>query len=156
MPNGAATADTDEPKFQWLLFPHGTAERHVADATVHLAVVRQTQAADQAESGLSIPDAWLLLFRSGSPTSEAALQFVESRLHAFNDTHVDRVSRRLKLTTQTTPVKIELDLMKLVPESEWIAFSHRVIQHGRRICGARSPRCGDCTIGRWCPSRFKV
>lgn len=72
------------------------------------------------------------------------------------DTHVDRVSHRLKLTKQSAPVKIETDLMRLVPEDEWIDFSHRVIWHGRRVCVARSPRCGACTLGEWCPSKGKV
>jgi endonuclease-3 len=72
------------------------------------------------------------------------------------DTHVDRVSHRLKLTNQKAPEKIEIDLMRLVPETGWIDFSHRVIWHGRKICSARSPKCGECTLGRWCPSRYKV
>jgi endonuclease-3 len=72
------------------------------------------------------------------------------------DTHVDRVSHRLKLTKQSAPEKIEKDLMRLVPESEWIDFSHRVIWHGRRICAARSPKCGICPLGDWCPSKGKV
>ena len=72
------------------------------------------------------------------------------------DTHVDRVSRRLKLTRQKTPEKIERDLMRLVPQEEWIDFSHRLIWHGRRICSARSPKCGDCPLGSWCPSKGKI
>lgn len=72
------------------------------------------------------------------------------------DTHVDRVSHRLKLTKQSAPVKIEADLMRLVPQEEWIDFSHRVIWHGRRICAARSPKCGACSLGDWCPSKGKV
>ena len=72
------------------------------------------------------------------------------------DTHVDRVSHRLKLTKQKAPEKIELDLMRLIPDREWIDFSHRVIWHGRRICVARSPKCGECALARWCPSKGKV
>jgi endonuclease-3 len=72
------------------------------------------------------------------------------------DTHVDRLSHRLKLTREKTPEKIERDLMKLVPENEWIDFSHRLIWHGRLVCAARSPRCGACSLGRWCPSKDKV
>jgi len=72
------------------------------------------------------------------------------------DTHVDRVSRRLKLTRQKTPEKIERDLMRLVPPEEWIDFSHRVIWHGRRICAARRPKCAECPIGSWCPSKGKI
>ena len=72
------------------------------------------------------------------------------------DTHVDRLSRRLKLTREKTPEKIERDLMRLVPQEEWINFSHRLIWHGRRVCAARSPRCDACSLGRWCPSKGKV
>jgi len=72
------------------------------------------------------------------------------------DTHVERLSLRLKLTKEKTPAKIERDLMRLVPEKDWIAFSHMLIWHGRRVCSARSPRCDACSLGRWCPSKGKV
>ena len=72
------------------------------------------------------------------------------------DTHVQRLSRRLRLTKEKEPVKIERDLMKLVPEKDWIAFSHMLIWHGRRVCTARSPNCDACSIARWCPSKGRV
>ncbi|MGO8691619.1 MAG: endonuclease III [Thermoguttaceae bacterium] len=62
------------------------------------------------------------------------------------DTHVARVSRRLGLTRQKDPVKIEQDLMAVVPRREWVAFSHRMIQHGRRWCVARNPKCEACPL----------
>ena len=68
------------------------------------------------------------------------------------DTHVARLSGRLKLSAQKNPEKIEADLMKLLPQEEWIGFAHRLIFHGRRVCPARKPRCPECTIGRFCPS----
>jgi len=67
------------------------------------------------------------------------------------DTHVARVSRRLGLSAQRDPVKIEQDLMQLVPNSEWVAFSHRMIHHGRRLCAARNPKCDDCPLRPFCP-----
>lgn len=67
------------------------------------------------------------------------------------DTHVTRVSRRLGLTNQKDPVKIEQDLMQLVPETEWVALSHRMIQHGRQICSARKPACPKCPLRAICP-----
>lgn len=67
------------------------------------------------------------------------------------DTHVTRISRRLGLTTATDPVKIEKDLMALLPKREWVAFSHRVIHHGRRVCKARKPNCDACCLAKWCP-----
>ena len=68
------------------------------------------------------------------------------------DTHVHRISRRLKLTRQDDPKKIEQDLMKLLPVKEWIDFSHRVIWHGRKTCDARKPKCGECALASCCPS----
>jgi len=72
------------------------------------------------------------------------------------DTHVHRISRRLQLTREDDPKKIERDLMKLLPVEEWINFSHRVIWHGRRICSARRPKCGECPIATECPSAGKI
>jgi len=67
------------------------------------------------------------------------------------DTHVTRISRRLGLTAQKDPAKIEQDLMQLVPKTEWVAFSHRMIHHGRRLCTARKPQCDDCPLRPFCP-----
>lgn len=67
------------------------------------------------------------------------------------DTHVGRLSRRLGLTDQTDPVKVERDLMDIVPQKEWIDFSHRMIHHGRQICGARRPLCDKCSMNKFCP-----
>jgi len=67
------------------------------------------------------------------------------------DTHVGRVSRRLGLTPQKDPVKIERELMEMIPQKDWVAFSHRMIQHGRRVCRARKPACDDCPFRSYCP-----
>jgi len=67
------------------------------------------------------------------------------------DTHVARVSRRLGLSRQKDPAKIEEDLKALVPKSQWVDFAHRVIQHGRRVCAARKPRCPVCPLESACP-----
>jgi endonuclease III len=67
------------------------------------------------------------------------------------DTHVARLSYRLGLTAQTDPVKIEQDLMAVVPKTERIDFSHRLIHHGRQICVARKPRCSVCPLADVCP-----
>ena len=72
------------------------------------------------------------------------------------DTHVLRISRRLELTAETTPEKVELDLQRVIPETKWIDFSHMIIQHGRQICVARTPRCLDCTLEKLCNSADKT
>jgi len=72
------------------------------------------------------------------------------------DTHVQRIAQRLQLTREDDPKKIEQDLMRLLPIEEWINFSHRLIWHGRRICTARKPKCGECPIAAECPSAGKI
>ncbi|MCB9557062.1 MAG: endonuclease III [Deltaproteobacteria bacterium] len=67
------------------------------------------------------------------------------------DTHVKRVARRLGLTAQSDPVRVERDLQALAPTSEWIALAHRLIWHGRRVCLARKPNCDSCSLARLCP-----
>jgi len=68
------------------------------------------------------------------------------------DTHVRRLSQRLGLTKQEDPVKIEQDLVRLVPREDWARFPHLLIWHGRRVCDARRPRCEDCVLNDLCPS----
>ena len=68
------------------------------------------------------------------------------------DTHIKRLSERLGLTTETTPEKIERDLMALTPREEWIVLSHLLVFHGRRVCNARKPNCTICVISHLCPS----
>ncbi|HVS38823.1 MAG TPA: endonuclease III [Gemmataceae bacterium] len=67
------------------------------------------------------------------------------------DTHVSRLSRRMGLTVHIDPVKIERDLMGLIPKKEWTMFGHRMIHHGRKVCHARSPRCDECGLAKLCP-----
>jgi endonuclease-3 len=71
------------------------------------------------------------------------------------DTHVTRVSARLGLTATDDAVKIEQDLMKLIPQKEWTNFSHRIIAHGRTICIARKPKCAQCALNELCPSALE-
>jgi len=68
------------------------------------------------------------------------------------DTHVGRLSRRLGLTVETDPVKVELELNRYIPAAERGAFSLRMIDHGRRVCLARRPRCEECVLNDFCPS----
>lgn len=72
------------------------------------------------------------------------------------DTHVQRVTKRLDLTKNTEPKKIEQDLMRVIPQERWILFSHQIIWHGRRVCQARRPRCIECNLERICYSKEKT
>ena len=72
------------------------------------------------------------------------------------DTHVQRVSRRLDLTKQTDPGKIEQDLIKIIPRDKWILFSHQIIHHGRARCQAREPKCAECLLDPLCYAKDKT
>jgi endonuclease-3 len=72
------------------------------------------------------------------------------------DTHVQRLAGRLDLSKNTDPKKIELDLMKIIPQEKWILFSHQLIWHGRRVCQARKPKCIECNLESLCYSKDKT
>jgi endonuclease III len=72
------------------------------------------------------------------------------------DTHVHRISRRLELTTNNEPQKIEQDLMRIIPRKKWILFSHQIIWHGRKLCIARKPKCIDCSLENLCHAADKT
>jgi endonuclease-3 len=72
------------------------------------------------------------------------------------DTHCQRLSRRLGLSTHDDPVKIERDLMEILPQDKWTDFGHELVYHGRRVCLARKPRCPQCKVKELCPSRQDV
>jgi len=72
------------------------------------------------------------------------------------DTHVQRISRRLDLTRETDPGKIEKDLIRIIPKEKWILFSHQIIHHGRALCIARNPRCAECRLEPLCYSKDKT
>ena len=67
------------------------------------------------------------------------------------DTHVGRISRRLGLTTEKDPVKVERDLIQRIAKPRWVDFSHRMIHHGRQLCAARTPQCDECPMASFCP-----
>jgi endonuclease-3 len=72
------------------------------------------------------------------------------------DTHVGRLSHRLGLTRHTDAVKIEHDLIKLVPREDWTLWAHLMIHHGRAVCTARKPACDECPVAQFCPSAYKL
>ena len=71
------------------------------------------------------------------------------------DTHVQRIAQRLDLSRNTDPVKIEQDLMRVIPEDKWVLFAHQVILHGRALCQARKPKCGECGLNELCYAKDK-
>jgi endonuclease-3 len=101
----------------------------------------------------SAMDALVILPGVGRKTANVILG------NAFNqndgvvvDTHVGRLAVRLGLTRETDPVKVEQALMRLFPRERWTMLSHLLIWHGRRVCDAKKPRCGECTLREICPS----
>ncbi|QQR75112.1 MAG: endonuclease III [Holophagales bacterium] len=109
-----------------------------------------------AEHGGAIPstmEALVALPGVGRKTANVVLGNAFGRSEGIVvDTHVQRLSGRLGLTREDDPVKIERDLMPLVPRADWTLWSHLLILHGRRVCNARKPRCGDCVLADLCPS----
>ena len=87
----------------------------------------------------------------GRKTANVVLGTAFGQPAIFVDTHVKRLANRLGLTIESNPDRIERDLQALLPAKEWTRFAHRMIHHGRRVCFARSPRCDDCPVARWCP-----
>jgi len=106
--------------------------------------------------GGNVPDTLeelVLLPGVGRKTANVVLgSWFKKNVGVVVDTHVTRLSRRLGLTKQETPEKIEQDLMKLVPNDRWTDFSHFLILHGRAICDAQRPKCEGCAINELCPS----
>jgi len=72
------------------------------------------------------------------------------------DTHIGRLARRFGWTTSEDPVKVEQDLMRIIPQQDWLDLSHMLIYHGRAICTSRKPNCAQCTLSTLCPSAFLV
>jgi endonuclease-3 len=112
------------------------------------------------EFGGRVPDRLEELLRLPGVARKTANVVVAERGEAQGivvDTHVRRLSQRLALTRKEDPVKIERDLMRLVPREHWNAFPHLLIWHGRRVCIARAPRCEVCVLNDLCPaSRLEV
>ena len=108
------------------------------------------------EHGGEVPDTMeelTALTGVGRKTANVVLQHGHDVVEGIVvDTHVQRISRRLGLTEEETPEKIERDLMDPVPEAEWRRFTHLCISHGRETCTARNPDCSDCPVEELCPS----
>lgn len=107
-----------------------------------------------AEHGGEVPnnlDALVVLPGVGRKTANVVLGNGFDIPGITVDTHVGRLSRRMKFTKHLDPVKIELDLMEIWPKKDWTLFSHRMIFHGRNVCNARKPDCANCVVSDLCP-----
>jgi endonuclease-3 len=108
------------------------------------------------QNGGEVPDTMEKLVKLpgvGRKTANVVLGNWFGRPAVTVDTHVKRLSGRLGLSSHTDPVKIEQDLMEVLPADLWTSFSHRLIRHGRQTCKARKPACRECGIASLCPSR---
>jgi endonuclease-3 len=118
--------------------------------------IRGTMSMLLQDYGGEVPERFEDLLRLPGVARKTANVVSAERGHAVGivvDTHVRRLSQRLGFTRQEDPVKIERDLVKLVPRPDWARFPHLLIWHGRRICDARRPRCEDCPLAAdLCPS----
>lgn len=107
-----------------------------------------------AEHGGEVPNDWaavLALPGVGRKTANVVLSNAFGMPAIAVDTHVGRLSRRLALSAETNPDKVERDLQGLFPQGEWVFLHHALILHGRRVCTARAPRCGECPLLPLCP-----
>jgi len=151
-PDAAALAGADPPELERLIHSTGF-YRNKARSLIAMA-----QSLMERHTG-KVPDSMeelVQLAGVGRKTANVILGTCFGRPAITVDTHVKRLSGRLGLTSHSDPVKIERDLMEAFPEADWTLTSHRLIWHGRQICKARKPACGECGIASICPSREPV
>ena len=117
--------------------------RNILAATRALVEEHQGSVPHDREALMALPGV-------GRKTANVVLANVHAIQAIAVDTHVFRVSRRLGLAHGNTPRRVEEELMEALPEGEWAATHHRLIAHGRAICKARTPLCGQCPLTRWC------
>jgi endonuclease-3 len=153
-PTPAALADADPADVEEIIFSTGFFRQKTK------SIIKLAQGLDELFDG-SVPtdlDELVKLHGVGRKTASVVLAEVWDIPAIAVDTHVNRVSNRLGLTSTRDPVKIEQDLKALFPESQWSGISMRFIQFGRDVCDARRPRCGDCELFWLCewPDRIEI
>lgn len=147
-PDAAALAAADRAELEELIRPTGF-YRNKATSLLGMA------AALAGEHGGEVPGAMeelTALPGVGRKTANVVRSVALGLPGLPVDTHVGRLARRLGLTTETDPVKVEMELNAMIPAAERGRFSLRLILHGRRVCLARTPRCEDCVLNDFCPS----
>jgi endonuclease-3 len=152
-PTVAGIAGADRAELETLLHPTGffrNKAKSVQGAAAYLLEHHGGEVPDRMEDLVKLPGV-------GRKTANVVLGSWFARNEGVVvDTHVGRLSRRLGLTRESDPVKVERDLMKLLPQADWTVFSHRLIWFGREVCAAKDPRCDHCELADLCPSAFKV
>ena len=148
-PDASSLADADLDVLESVIRPTGfyrNKAKNIRAACQRLVSQYGGEVPQQMEALLSLPG---VARKTANVVSANAFGVIQG---VTVDTHVKRLSQRLGLTEHTDPVRIERDLMRLLPQQEWENFSIRLIYHGRAICQARSPRCSDCVLASLCPS----
>ena len=148
-PTAEALAAADPAEMEDLVLPTGfyrQKARYIRETAARLLAAYGGEVPPEMDALLSLPG-----------VARKTANVVRGEIYALADgvtvdTHVKRLSARLGLTTETDPVKIERDLMALIPPASWIEIAHLLIWHGRRVCHARRPNCAACPLADMCPS----
>jgi endonuclease III len=152
-PTMADIAGADREELERMLHPTGffrAKARSLQGAAGYLLEHHGGEVPERMEDLVKLPGV-------GRKTANVVLgTYFERNDGVVVDTHVGRLSRRLGLTTQRDPEKVEQDLMAQIPVEEWTHFSHRLIYFGREVCAAKDPRCDRCELADLCPSAFRV
>jgi len=152
-PDPARLADADQAELETMIFSTGfyrMKARHLIGMAQRIALHHGGRVPETMEGLLDLPG---VARKTANVVLGSALGKNEG---IVVDTHVTRLAARLGLTTQTDPVKIEQELMQLVPRDQWTIFAHRLIWHGRRVCLAKRPDCEHCALAPECPSAALV
>jgi endonuclease-3 len=147
-PNAAAFAKADKAELEMEIRPAGffrNKAKSIMGAAEKIVEEFGGEVPDSMEKLVTLPGV-------ARKTANIVLSSVFKKAEGIAvDVHVKRLSGRMGLSKQTVPEKIEQDLLKIVPEDAWLDFNYLLVNHGRAVCQARKPRCGDCVIARLCP-----
>lgn len=155
-PDAEAMADAKLEELEQLIYSTGfykNKAKNIKAAAQRIMVEYGGDLPDTMESLLTLPGV-------ARKTANVVLREAFGKVEGIVvDTHVTRLSTRLGLISRKAAetknaVRIERELMKIVPREDWGVFAHLLIHHGRKICPARKPKCGECTVKQWCPSAF--
>jgi endonuclease-3 len=147
-PDPAALAGADRAELEELIRPTGFFRAKAASLTGMAAAVCERHGGEIPASMAEL----VALPGVGRKTANVVLGNAFGVPGITVDTHFGRLSRRFGWTASADPDTVEAEVGSLFPPSEWVALSHRLIWHGRRVCQSRRPACGVCTLARWCPS----